>query len=48
MTVDVVTSLYDARARGDVQAVRTLLDPDVVWREPGDASYSGVAGGSMP
>lgn len=39
----VVAALYRARADGDVDAVRALLHPDVVWREPdGEAGYAGV------
>ena len=29
-----VQSFYDARARGDLAAVREMLGKDVVWREP--------------
>lgn len=43
----VVVALYDARARGDLEAVRALLHPDVVWREhEGDAGYAGVHRGA--
>jgi tRNA(Leu) C34 or U34 (ribose-2'-O)-methylase TrmL/ketosteroid isomerase-like protein len=39
----VVRALYDARAVGDLDAVRRLLHPRVVWREPaGDAAYTGT------
>jgi tRNA(Leu) C34 or U34 (ribose-2'-O)-methylase TrmL/ketosteroid isomerase-like protein len=39
----VVRALYDARASGDLAAVRRLLHPDVEWREPaGEADYTGV------
>ncbi len=38
---DTVPRLYDARARGDLDAVGELLAEDVVWHEPGDQDYSG-------
>jgi ketosteroid isomerase-like protein len=31
---EVVTSIYGALARGDVEAALAALDPDVVWVEP--------------
>jgi ketosteroid isomerase-like protein len=36
-----VRDLYAARARGDSEAVRALLAPDVIWHEPGGEDYSG-------
>lgn len=43
----VVRRLYAARARDDLEEVRQLLDPDVVWREPaGEADYTGVHQGA--
>lgn len=39
----VVEALYDTRARGDLDELRTLLADDVVWRKPvGPVSPSGV------
>lgn len=39
----VVTALYRARADGDLARVRSLLHPEIVWREhEGDAGYAGV------
>ena len=31
---DLIRGCYDARARGDVEAVRSMLANDVLWREP--------------
>jgi uncharacterized protein len=44
-----VRALYDARARRDWAEVRTLLNDDVVWHEPGEEDYSGdhVGGDSV-
>jgi uncharacterized protein len=36
-----VRAIYAARARGDLGAVRDLLDDDIVWHEPGEEDYSG-------
>lgn len=33
---DVVRRLYEARARGDLEATAALIDPAVVWHEPYD------------
>lgn len=42
-----VTALYRARADNDLDTVRDLLHPDVVWREPaGEAGYAGTHRGS--
>lgn len=39
----VVAALYRARADRDLDRVRSLLHPDVVWREhEGEAGYAGV------
>lgn len=39
----VVAALYRARGDDDLDRVRALLHPDVVWREPeGHAGYAGV------
>lgn len=39
----VVTALYRARADGDLERVRQLLHPEVVWHEhDGEAGYAGV------
>lgn len=39
----VVAALYQARADGDLAAVRRWLHPEVVWREPeGEAGYAGA------
>lgn len=38
-----VAALYQARADNDLDAVRTLLHPEVVWREhEGEAGYAGT------
>jgi ketosteroid isomerase-like protein len=37
----VIRELYDARARRDWDAVRSLFTHDVVWHEPGEEDYSG-------
>lgn len=31
----IIRELYDARDRGDLETVRTLLASDIVWQEPG-------------
>lgn len=41
----IVLTLYDAVGRGDVDAVATLLDPDVELHVPGDQPLSGVHSG---
>jgi uncharacterized protein len=39
----IVADFYDARARRDWDAVRTLLAPDVIWHESdGNLDYSGA------
>jgi ketosteroid isomerase-like protein len=40
-TAALVHRLYEARAREDLGAVRAVLAEDIVWREPGQAWYSG-------
>ena len=37
-----IRRFYDARARGDTAAVRSMLAPDIVWHEP--VFYGGFAG----
>jgi ketosteroid isomerase-like protein len=37
----VIRELYDARARRDWEAVRSLFAEEVVWHEPGEEDYSG-------
>lgn len=32
--VGLVRAFYDTRSRGDLDAVRKMLDEDVLWREP--------------
>lgn len=39
---DLVRRLYDARANGDVAAIRAILAPNIVWHEP--VWYGGFAG----
>lgn len=42
-----VAALYQARADDDLDAVRELLHPEVVWREhEGEAGYAGTHRGS--
>ena len=36
-----IRRLAAARRRGDFDEVRSLLADEIVWREPGDADYSG-------
>lgn len=31
---ELIRSLYEARERGDLEAVRSMLADDVVWSEP--------------
>ncbi len=31
---DLIRDLYEVRERGDLEAVRTILADDIVWREP--------------
>ena len=40
--VDVIKSLYQAFAAGDIDSVRTLLDPSVEWIESDGIPYSGT------
>ena len=39
---EAVRNGYDAFARGDLDALRTLMSPDVTWNEPGRSELSGV------
>ena len=39
---DLIRRLYDARARGDLEAVREILAPDVVWRDPYPPPFGGT------
>jgi ketosteroid isomerase-like protein len=32
---ELVRSGYDAFAKGDIDTLRALLDPEVVWHQPG-------------
>jgi len=42
-----IRGLYAARARGDLDAVRAILAPDIVWHEPGpDSPYTGQLRGA--
>lgn len=44
---ELVRSLYEARERDDLQAVRSMLADDVVWREPDlDNPHTGDLRGS--
>src|SRR3712207_7832014 len=37
-----IRELYEARARNDVGAIRSILDEDVIWREPeSEAEHTG-------
>jgi uncharacterized protein len=38
---EVVRRGYDAFSRGDMQALRELFDPDVVWHSPGRSQLAG-------
>lgn len=38
---ELVRSGYAAFAKGDVDALRALLDPDVVWHQPGRSLLAG-------
>ena len=38
---DVVRRGYDAFSRGDMQALRELFDPDIVWHTPGRSQLAG-------
>lgn len=42
---DVVRRGYDAFSRGDMQTLREVLDPDVVWHSPGRSELAGDYGG---
>ena len=39
--VDVVKSIYDAFAKGDIESVFALIDPNVEWIESDDVPYGG-------
>jgi hypothetical protein len=41
-SIDLVRSLYEAFARGDVPAVLAKFDPDVEWHEAEGMPYGGV------
>ena len=38
---EVVRSGYEAFAKGDIDTLRALLDPDVVWHQPGRSVLAG-------
>ena len=38
---EVVRRGYDAFSRGDMQALRELFDPDIVWHTPGRSQLAG-------
>jgi ketosteroid isomerase-like protein len=38
---ELVSRGYDAFAKGDIDALRSLLDPDVVWHQPGRSVLAG-------
>lgn len=44
--IALVRAFYDARARGDLEAVRSLLADDVTWHEPdvGNPHTGGIHG----
>lgn len=39
---ELVRSGYDAFAKGDIDTLRVLFDPEVVWHQPGRSVLAGV------